>query len=465
MMIRRLSQATLLAAVTTLWSQPSAAEELRDVLADVYRNNPTLDAARAELRAVDENVPQAGANWRPTVSVNGSVGRQRQEQTTEFRSTTDITNPVTAQLQVNQPIFNGGSNFASLDRAKSQVSAQRARLSAVEQDVLLRGVRAYVGVWRDQRIVELNQQNVESLQEQLQATETRFEEGFVTRTDVSQARTRVSQARARLEEARTRLQNSAARFEEVAGRRPGDLEPIGVVSDLPGQQSAASDLAARNNPELEASQRTAEAASDEIRRREGQLLPSLSLRGTLSHRERTSAEESELQEARVTVQLQIPLYQAGEATSRVRQAKQQANQRRLQVSETERRVRQEAISAWNDYTGARARIDELEAAVESAQASLEGVREEARAGARLVLDILDAQQELVNAQVSLARARADRQIAAFALRQAGGTLSARALELPVSYYEPKRHYEAVDGLWWGLDAGDGWAGDAPQQSE
>jgi outer membrane protein TolC len=268
----------------------------------------------------------------------------------------------------------------------------------------------------------------------------------------------VSQARARLEDARTRLQNSAAQFEEVVGRRPGDLEPIDAVSGLPGQQGAASDRAASANPELAASKLAAEAASDEIRRREGQLLPSLSLRGTLSHREKTSSEESEVQDARVTLELQIPLYQAGEATSRVRQAKQRASQRRIEVSETERRVRQEAISAWNDFTGAQARIDQLEAAVESARASLEGVREEARAGARLVLDILDAQQELVNAQVNLVRARADRQIAAFALRRAVGNLSARALELPVDYYQPERNYEAVDGLWWGLSAGDGGSG-------
>ena len=455
---RRLRHALPLAAILMAWSAPSSAESLREVLAETYRGNPTLDAARAELRAVDENVPQASSNWRPSVSVNGSVGRQRREETTAFRTTEEITNPRTAQLQVNQPIFNGGSNFAELDQAKKQVRAQRARLAAVEQQVLLRGVRAYVSVWRDQRIVDLNRQNVDALGEQLQATVTRFEEGFVTRTDVSQARTRVSQARARLEDARTRLQNSGAQFEEVVGRRPGDLEPIDAVSRLPGQQGAASDRAASANPELAASKLAAEAASDEIRRREGQLLPSLSLRGTLSHREKTSSEESEVQDARVTLELQIPLYQAGEATSRVRQAKQRASQRRIEVSETERRVRQEAISAWNDYTGAQARIDQLEAAVESARASLEGVREEARAGARLVLDILDAQQELVNAQVNLVRARADRQIAAFALRRAVGNLSARALDLPVDYYQPERNYEAVDGLWWGLDAGDGWSG-------
>ena len=225
---RGLAVAVLGALVAASPGQDAAAESLQEALATTYEVNPTLRAARARLRGVNERVPQALSNWRPQVSASGSVGRQRlreeQQGFSGTTTTTDYTNPVTAQVQVRQPLYRGGRTVAGVDRAENEVRAQRAELTSTEQEVLLRAVEAYLNVWRDRRILELSRNNVDTLRDQLDATQARLDQGIVTRTDLAQARSRLSQARAQVETARGQLTASEAAYEEVVGRRPGDIE-------------------------------------------------------------------------------------------------------------------------------------------------------------------------------------------------------------------------------------------------
>jgi TolC family type I secretion outer membrane protein len=458
-MSRAIRSVTAAAVCVALFSAPAAAEDLTSVLAEVYRSNPTIEAARSELRSQDEAVPQAQSNWRPTVRVQGSVTQSYQQEQTRVGEQSTTRTPGTASIEARQPIYEGGSNWAELSRAKNAVRAARARLETTTQDVLLRAVRAYVAVWRDQRILELNEQNVQALRTQLEATRSRFEEGFVTDTDVSQAQTRLSQARARLQQARTQLQDSFAQFQEVVGRRPGELAAVSVPDSLPAERAAAQAAAREGAPRAEAARFRSRAARDSIRRAEGRLLPSLSLSARastttgLGDDETTSAgtnDAIERESASVSLELSIPLYQAGQATSQVRQAKSAANQRRLQVREAVREVEREAETAWNAFTGTRAQVDELRQAVSNAERALEGVEAEHRAGTRTVLDILDAERELTNARVELANAKAEAELAAYRLLRAIGGLSPDRLGLDVDVYDPLRHYGEVDGLWWGL---------------
>lgn len=441
---------------------------LEEALVQAYTGNPTLRAARARLRGVNERVPQELSNWRPDVSVSGSAGRQRlREEQPGFgggiNTTTEYTNPVTAQARIRQPLYRGGRTVAGVDRAENEVRAQRADLAKTQQDVFLRAIEAYLNVWRDRRIVELARGNVATLEEQLEATEARLDQGIVTRTDLSQARSRLSQARGRLENAQGERTASEATYREVIGQPAGDISYPGVPDRLPTSREAAIDKALSDNPEVRAAEFRRAAADKQVRQTEGELLPTLFLEGTLSHQQAQSTAEREIQRAQVTLNLQIPLYQSGATTSRVRQAKQQASERRIQISEVQKRARQQATSAWARLQAARAERREIEQQVQAAEQALIGVEEELRVGARTVLDVLDAEQELFNARIERARVRRDLALAAYRVYSATGQLTARGLDLPTQYYDPKDAYDEVRDTWWRLSApesdaaqGEGW---------
>lgn len=438
-------------------AEPGRAASLDEALVQTYNHNPTLRAARARLRGVNERVPQERANWRPDVSVSGSAGRQRlREEQPGFgggtTTTTDYTNPITAQARIRQPLYRGGRTIAGVDRAENEVRAQRAELTNTQQEVLLRAIEAYLNVWRDRRILGLARDNVETLAEQLEATRARLDQGIVTRTDLAQARSRLSQARARRETAQGELTASEAAYREVIGSPPGDISYPGVPDALPASEAAAVERATRDNPRVVAAEFRRAAADRRVRQTEGELLPTAFLEGSLSHQENQSGPDREVQRAQITLNLQIPLYQSGAVTSRVREAKQQASERRIQIAEARKRARQQAASAWARLQAARAERREIEQQVEAAEDALTGVQEELRVGARSVLDVLDAEQELFNARVEQVRARRDLAVAAYRVYSATGQLTARGLGLPTPYYDPQKAYDEVSETWWQLSA-------------
>lgn len=442
---------------------PSArAETLTEALADAYRTNPDLQAARRRLGAVNERVPQALSNWRPEVTISGSAGRERIDQEDGFDSQFSATedeqtlSPITGQLEVRQPLYRGGRTVAGTARAENEVRAERSRLNVTEQDVLLRGVQAYVDVWRDQAVLRLNENNVKVLRRQLEATQDRFEVGEVTRTDVAQAESRLSRAIADREAASGQLESSRANYMEVIGHAPGQLEQPPVPEGLPGTREGAIELAKSNNPSVVAGRFDERAARRQVREVAGELLPQADLIGRLSLRENTTTEDSSTKAAEILAQVTIPLYQQGAVFSRVREAKQTANQRRLEVRSAERTAEQQAVSAWEDLQAARAQIESFREQVRAADIALEGVRQENQVGARTVLDVLDAEQELLDAQVNLVRSQRDEIFASYQLLSAIGTLTARERGLPVEYYDVEARYEAVrDKFWgWGIPNGD-----------
>lgn len=440
------------------------AADLEEVLVQTYETNPTLRAARARLRGVNERVPQELSNWRPEVSVSGSAGRQRlREEQPGFgggtTATTDYTNPITAQARVRQPLYRGGRTVAGVDRAENEVRAQRADLTSTQQEVLLRAIEAYLNVWRDRRIVELARGNVRTLEEQLEATQARLDRGIVTRTDLAQARSRLSQARARLESAQGERTASEAVYREVIGSPPGDVAYPGVPANLAESREAAVERAVAENPQVVAAEYRRAAADKRVRQTEGELLPTLFLEGSLSHQEAQAGPDRQIDRAQVTLNLQVPLYQSGQVTSRVREAKQQASERRIQIAEARKRARQQATTAWARLQAARAERGEIEQQVQAAEEALTGVQEELRVGARSVLDVLDAEQELFNARVQRTRAKRDLAVAAYRVYSATGQLTARGLGLPTDYYNPQAAYEEVRDTWWRLSAPEAEASD------
>ena len=432
-------------------SPPAAAQTLDEALIQTYQSNPTLSAARAQLRATNERVPQALSGWRPTIEATGSGGKAVDDDVRPV-SGDEGRSPASADLTVRQPLYRGGRTVAGTERAENEVLAQRARLADTEQDVLLSAVTAYADVWRDQSVLELNINNEQVLARQLEATQDRFDVGELTRTDVAQSESRLSSAIADRIGAEGNLRASRAAYEAVVGSPPGQLEQPPLPIGLPESQASIVDMAESANPAVLATSYNELAAQRSVREVEGELLPSVELQGSLGYQHERTTRTSEGSTAEILAVVRVPLYQQGAVSSRVREAKQVASQRRLQVREAIRQAREDAISSWERLLTARAQIAAFREAVRATSIALEGVRQENAVGARTVLDVLDAEQELLDAQVNLVSAQRDEIVASFDVLSAVGRMTAADLALGTDIYEPEADYRAVRETWFGLEA-------------
>lgn len=440
-------------------ARPAEAQSLQEALAMAYANNPTLQAARAQLRAVDENVPQALAGWRPTVQIQSSVGQTTSSAigSTEPTNTTRTVSPwrsrdvVSNQASVTQPIYRGGRTTATTRRAENQVLAQRARLLATEQQVLQDTVNAYVAVIRDQEEVRLNINNEQVLTRQLQATNERFRVGEITRTDVAQAESRLAGSRASRADSEGRLQQSRATFARLVGQPPQRLvapQPLRVpVADA----REAGAVASQNNPNVVAALFDEAAARDLVDVNFASLLPQVSVTGSTFRNDNSTTDGVRQNGTQVTANLTVPLYQGGAEHAAVRQARQSAQQARQVVEDQRRAATQQATQAWETLTAARAQVDSVRAQIRAAEIALDGVQREAVVGSRTTLDVLNAEQELLNARVSLVRALANVITASHSLASSLGRLTARDLNLPVQIYDMESYYREVRNRWagWG----------------
>lgn len=454
--LRRLARSALpfAALAVGLGFSPAQAQSLTDALAQAYQTNPALEAARAELRAVDENVPQARSGFLPTLNASADAGRYHQK--TLGANGSANWNQQSAGVELVQPLYRGGRTVAALSRAEALVRAQRAALSATEQNVLLSAVTAYSDVVRDQAVVDLTVNNEQVLRRQLEASNDRFRVGEITRTDVSQSESRLALSTSNRIAAEGQLNASRAIFARLIGQAPEKLvQPVPAV-ELPSSLEATVALAEQNNPAVLAarfSQRAAEAAVDQTT---GELLPSVSLVGSYNRTwDRPTGTgldgrsiDSNIDEGAIVARVTIPIYEAGATTSRVRQAKQVQQQRRNELDEQLRQARESGIRSWEALVTARASIKSRQEQVRAANIALEGVRQEATVGSRTVLDTLDAEQEYLNAQVELVRAQRDEVVAIFQVLSATGQLTASRLALPVQTYDYEAYYnENRDKLW------------------
>jgi TolC family type I secretion outer membrane protein len=449
--VRLLTGALVVSGGLALPAVQAAAQSLEEALIQTYQTNPTLSAARAELRATNERVPQALSGWRPLVEAEGSAGKAYDDDVRPVNGD-EGRSPAGADLTVTQPLYRGGRTVAGTERAENEVLAQRARLSDTEQTVLLNAVTTYADVWRDQSVLQLNRNNEQVLSRQLEATQDRFDVGELTRTDVAQSESRLSSATADRIGAEGNLSSSRSNFENVVGVYPGVLEQPPMPTDLPQDREAIVDLAESANPNVLATNYDELAALRSVREVTGELLPRVELQGSVGYQHERSSRTSEGSSAEVLAVVTVPLYQQGAVSSRVRESKQVASQRRLLVREAIRQARDDAISAWESLLTARAQIAALQQTVRANEIALEGVRQENAVGARTVLDVLDAEQELLDAQVNLVSSQRDEVVAAFQVLTAIGRMTAADLALDTAVYDPEGDYRAVREKWFGLDA-------------
>lgn len=451
--------ASLAAALMGISATGAAAQTLTEALVAAYNTNPVLLGARAQLRAVDENVPQALAGWRPTVVLSGAAGYA------EATSRTRAVSPTTRQnfslysdidrdtlnlnATITQPLYRGGRTVAQTRRAENQVYAQRARLLQTEQQVMQDAVNAYAAVIRDQELLRLNQNNVQVLSRQLQATNERFRVGEITRTDVAQAESRLAGARAQREQAEGNLQISRATFQRVIALVPTRLVPPQVLVPPVRTAQDAVATAGRNNPTVVAALFDEAAARDNIDLQFGALLPTASVQGQTFRIDNNTGRGQRISGAQVTANLSVPLYQGGAEHAAVRQARQQAQQARQVVEDAQRLAAQQARQAWEALSTARAQVRSVRSQIRAQEIALDGVQREAVVGSRTTLDVLNAEQELLNARTSLVQALANEVTASYQLAQTLGRLTARDLGLPVELYNVEAYYQAVRNRWVG----------------
>ena len=426
------------------FSQGAAAQTLEDALVYAYQNNPALQAQRARLRAVDEEVPAALAGWRPTVEIAGDIGASYSRTDGMVPNAgSHTTAPHGVGLTATAPLYQGGRVSAQIDSAENRVNAGRAQLQAVEQSILLDTVTAYMDVLRFLSEIELSRSSERVVRRQLQAAMDRLEVGEVTRTDVAQAEARLAQAGAERVAAEGGMMSARAMYQQVTGQVPSTLSWPPVPMGLPESEEDA--LAAANdaNPSITAASFIAQAAQADIGAASAALRPQISIVGDLRQRFDNSNLIDQTTDASIRASVRVPLYQGGAANARIRQSKQIAAQRLLELDESRRTVQEQVAQAWRALTSARAQIAAFESQVAAAAVALDGVEQETRVGLRTTLDVLDAEQEHFKAQINLVRAQREEIVAAYQLKAAIGALTAQQLGLPVDLYDPEAYYRSV----------------------
>ncbi len=440
---------TALLASAVLAATPAQAETLKDALLEAYLTNPQLEAARAQLRATDENVPLQRASGLPSVSSSANFTEYLKSSSSSFISPQ---RSLSANVDLGVPLYSGGSVRNGIRAAKTRVQAERAGLRGTESALFSQVVATYMDVIQQEAIVGLSQNNVDVLAVNLEATSDRFEIGELTRTDVAQSASRLALARGDLRSAQANLTIARENYISLVGSAPEDLQAPPPLLGLPDSPDAAVDVALEHNPDLIAARERAIAAGYDIDVAGAGRLPRLeafaqsgyqNYLGTLGTIPGTGTADQTSTSAQAGLRLTLPIFQGGRVSAQRRQAQANSSAALEQAIATERSVIAQVRAAYSSWRAADAIIASTQAAVDAAELSLEGVRAENTIGTRQILDVLNAEQELLAARVQLVTARRNEYVAGFSLLAAMGRAEARDLSLDDEgvLYDPVVNYE------------------------
>ena len=451
--------AGVMAAAVIAVATPASAQSIFEALSETYKTNPTLQAERAYLRAIDENVAIARSGYRPTLALTGGYSDANNNVDTDStygRVGGGDTTTKSMAAVVSQPLFNGFSTVNSVKAADQTVRAEQNNLYNVEQDVLLSASTAYLDVVRDRAIVDLQKNNEKLLKKRLDETQQRFNVGEVTRTDVSQAEARYSQAKSDRIASEGDLEVSKAVYAKIIGSMPEDLEDPKMIKDyLPESYEEALNTALKNNYSIKQAKHLFNSKGYEVYANTGSLLPQLSFDASASkvksENDNALTGDTTTDSVEWGLNLTIPLYNAGESRAKIRQSKHQKWQAQEQVLETERQVKATVSSAWEYMKANESKISAIKDQVKANEIALDGVQKEEALGNRTILDVLDAYQELLNSNVNEVTARRDYYVSAMNLLVSMGKLTAKDLKLDVELYDAKQYYKETKGKWLSLE--------------
>jgi outer membrane protein len=461
--IRGVAAASLLLALAD--SAPALADTIEAALVRSYQNNPQLNAQRASVRFTDENVPQALSGYRPKVAITASAG----EQYTDFNTTQGgspntlvrsefhgVDPPRAAGITVTQTLYNGQQTANKTRAAESQVSGAREALRVLEESVLLSAATIYMDYLRDAAILEVQKSNTRVLEQTLKQTQDRFNVGEVTRTDVAQSEAQLAAGKTQELAAEATLTTTRSNFRRIIGNEPEALAPGSPVDRfLPGSLPAAVEVSLMENPNVTAAMFGIDVNYLQVKVNEGALLPTVTLQASAQQSYEQTLTTFRSFGASAIAQVSIPVYQGGAEYSLIRQSKETLAQQRLVLEQTRDATRANTVTAWGQLVAGKAQVSSAQAQVTASEIALNGVREEAKAGQRTTLDVLNAQQALVNARVALVTAQHDRVVASYAVLSSVGRLSPQVLKLNTTVYDPSVHYHQVRDSWFGVRTPDG----------
>ncbi len=435
-------------------------ETIGGALTKAYLNNPDINAQRAAVRASDEGMPAANAGYLPTVQANANAGVSSvYSQDAGFGVPANATTlPRGYGVTVQENLFNGNKTFNTVRKAESTVLGQREQLRYTEGNTLLSALTFYMNVMRDTATLDLNKSNVEVLKEQLRQTKDRFNVGEVTRTDVAQAEAALAQAQANYLLAENTLQASISSYRQTIGDQPRRLAPVIPVSRLlPSNLTQAIAISQVENPAITAYLHGVDVALLNVKISEAGLYPSVNIQGSLTKNFDPQSLPGGSRDlvGSLVGNVTIPIYDGGATFASIRQAKEQVSQQELTTDSQREKVRQAVVAAWFANQNAPAVVRAAKAQVQAAEVALEGVREEAKVGQRTTLDVLNAQQTLLQARVALVNAQHDQVVDSYTLLEDIGRLEVKSLGLGVAEYDPRVHFNQVKAKQFGVRTPDG----------
>jgi outer membrane protein len=455
----RFLRAAVLAGVglSALGAGAGRAETIGGALIKAYLTNPDINTQRAAVRVADEGIPKANAGYLPTVEATGNIGIQRGQANIitgagESPTANFLAYPRGYGVQANETVFNGNRTLNSIRQAESEVFGAREQLRNTEQNTLLSGVTAYMDVLEDTAILGLDRNNVDVLKEQLRETRDRFTVGEVTRTDVAQAEASLSSAEATALSAVATLQAAVARYRQFIGDQPTSLAPVKpLVRPLPKTLPEAISISQIEHPAISGSLHGVDAAQLQVKIAESALYPTIGLSAGVTQQYDVNGEPGiHVLSGQIVGQLTIPIYQGGAEYAATRQAKESLSQQEIQTDSLRNQVRQAVVAAWGLNEAAVGVVRAARAAVSANEVALTGVREEAKVGQRTTLDVLNAQQALLQARTTLVQAEHDQVVDSYSLLSAIGRLNIPTLGLAVAEYDPRVHFDQVKSKWIGL---------------
>jgi outer membrane protein len=437
---------------------PALADTIEAALVRAYQNNPQLNAQRAQVRSTDENVPQALSGYRPKVNVTLSAGTQYQDTQPEQKGPAihGLLQPNAASLTINQTLYNGNQTANRTRAAESQVSGSREALRSLDQSVLLQGATTYMDYLRDAATLEVQRSNVRVLEQTLKQTRDRFNVGEVTRTDVAQSEAQLAAGKTQALQAEANLTTTRANFRRIIGNEPTNLAPGSPVDRFfPSTLASAVELGLVENPNVTAAMFGIDVNYLQVKVAEGALLPTVTLQAGVTQAYQQQLTIFRQTTASAIATASVPIYQGGAEYSLIRQSKENLAQQRLNLESTRDQARATVVQWWGALQAGKAQVQSAQAQVTASEIALNGVREEAKAGQRTTLDVLNAQQALVNARVALVTAQHDRVVASYNVLAAVGRLSPQVLGLATTVYDPSIHYQQVRDSWAGVRTPDG----------
>jgi outer membrane protein len=449
------------AALLFVHSAPNlaCADTMDAALTRAYQTNPQLNAQRALARATDENVPQALSGYRPKVAVTASGGGQFTNQLVNSsgrKNEQGLQGPHAIGLTVTQTLYNGNQTANKTRAAESQVFGAREALRLMEQSVLLSAASIYMDTLRDSALLEVQRSNVRVLQETLKQTRQRYDAGLVTPTDVAQSKAQLAAGQTQELAAQATLTTTRANFRRIIGSDPAGLEPGSPVDRyLPATVREAINISLVENPNVTSAKYGIDVSFLNVKINEGALFPTVALQASVQKTWQQTITQIRQFTASAVAQVTVPIYQGGAEYSLIRQSKETEAQQRLNLEQVRDQARADLVTAWGQLLAGKAQVESSQAQVSASEIALLGTQKEASVGQRTVLDVLNAQQAVVNARVALVTAQHDRVVASYAVLSVMGRLSPQVLHLATTTYDPSVHYYEVRDNWVGVRIPDG----------